>query len=87
MKKSQEQFVIDQLKLNGFVSRNLCLQERITRLGAIIWTLQHEKGWEFRGDYCKEKGGRNYYYYVVKSPLKVYNYKVEGLDKEIKVYA
>lgn len=84
MKKLQEQFIIDQLKLNGSISRNLCLQERITRLGAIICTLKKE-GWNFETKYVKENGGNNFYYYVIKSPLKIITYQVDG--KEIKIYA
>lgn len=82
MKKSQEQFVIGQLNLNGYISRNLCLQERITRLGAIVCDLK-EKGWEFDAKYVKENGGKNYYYYVTKTPLKKIIYKVPELGKEI----
>lgn len=84
MKKSQEQFVIDQLKLNGYISRNLCLQERITRLGAIICNLK-ASGWDFNAKYVRESGGKNFYYFVTKSPLKVVEYMVEG--QTIRTYA
>lgn len=91
MKKSQEQWVIEQLKLNGYISRNLCLQERITRLGAICCNLKKE-GWDFEAKYVKENGGKNYYYYVLKTPLKKIVYTipgmgdVEGLLKKITIY-
>jgi hypothetical protein len=68
MKQSQLQFVINQLKLNGFVSRNFCLKERITRLGARINDLK-KLGWDFRTEFIKENGGLNYYYFCTKSPL------------------
>jgi len=87
MKKSQETFVIDQLKLNGYISRNLCLQERITRLGAIICNLK-ASGWDFDAKYVRENGGKNFYYYVTKSPLKVVEYTIEGEGMgTIKIYA
>ena len=82
MKTSQEQFVISQLKLNGFISRNLCLQERITRLGAIICNLKKE-GWDFDPKYVQENGGRNFYYYVKTSPLKLFTYVAGGKEFSI----
>lgn len=55
-KPTQKQFVIDRLKQDGFVSRNMCLQNRITRLAAIVSVLESE-GWQLEpfkdeGDYC-----------------------------------
>lgn len=75
--KHQREFVINQLKLNGHISRNLCLQERISRLGSIICNLK-KVGWDFEPKYVNENGGKNYYYYVIKSPLKTHTYEVEG---------
>jgi len=84
MRQSQEQFVINQLKLNGYISRNLCLQERITRLGAIICNLK-KVGWDFDAKFVNEKGGKNFIYYATKSPLKVVKYTTpEG--KEISLF-
>ncbi|MCK9371014.1 hypothetical protein M0R04_13975 [Candidatus Dojkabacteria bacterium] len=80
--KSQESFVIDQLKLNGYISRNLCLQERITRLGAIICDLK-KVGWDFDPKYVHENGGKNFYYYVTKSPLKLFTYVAGGKEYSI----
>ena len=83
--KDQEQFIVNQLKLNGFISRNFCLQERITRLGAYICDLK-KKGWEFESKYVKENGGKNFYYYVTKTPLVKTEYYVKEIDKIITTY-
>ena len=50
--QTQENFVINELKKNGFISRNLCLQNYITRLGAIICDLKKE-GFNFSSGYVK----------------------------------
>ena len=55
MKTSQKQIVINQLRAEGSVSRNWCLQRYISRLSAIIYDLR-KRGWEFTeirrgGDY------------------------------------
>ena len=84
MKESQLQFVIDQLKLNGHISRNLCLKERITRLGSRIWDLK-KLGWDFETRWVKENGGKNFYYFAIKSPLKVVTYTKED-GSEIKIF-
>jgi len=52
MNQSQRQIVLEQLK-TGSVSRNWCLERRITRLGAIICALQKE-GWEFDAQYINK---------------------------------
>lgn len=81
MKKSQKQFVIDKLNTDGFISRNFCLKNYISRLSAIILNLR-EEGWELKGEW--EDG--DYYYKVVGSPFKKVVYKVQGLDKEITLF-
>lgn len=83
--KSQTQWVVEQLKLNGYVSRNLALQEHITRLGAIICNLS-KVGWVFEGKYVEENGGKNYYYYAISSPLKKISYFIPELNKTIEKY-
>ena len=85
MKQSQEKFVIEQLKLNGFISRNFCLENYVSRLSAIIQDLEAD-GWKFEPKYIPNKNGkgRNYVYYVVGSPLKKLTYTVDG--KEIIIY-
>lgn len=79
--KSQKQFVIDKLKTDGFISRNFCLKNYISRLSAIILTLRKE-GWELQGEW--ENG--DYYYKVTGSPLKKVIYKIPELNKEITLF-
>lgn len=67
MKHSQLNFVRDQLLQHGKVSRNLCLQNRISRLSGRILDLKHE-GWSITGKNVKENGGTNYYYYLIDRP-------------------
>ena len=71
--QSQTEYVITLLKNYGYVDRNNCLEQRLTRLGAIICNLK-KLGWDFRAEFVKEKGGKNFYYYATKSPLKVLQY-------------
>lgn len=42
MKLTQEQFVMEQLKTQGFISRNQCLANYITRLSSIIFNLKRQ---------------------------------------------
>jgi hypothetical protein len=53
MKSTQKQFVIDQLNKTGKISRNFCLNNYITRLGAIVCHLNKKEGWNLEG-YWKE---------------------------------
>ena len=75
--QSQKQYVEKILLNHGEISRNHCLQERITRLSAIIQSLE-ESGWEFNPHYRKENGGRNFYYTATKMPYRKVEYRVEG---------
>lgn len=55
MKKTQREWVEQQLKEKGAISRNTCLRNYISRLGAIICDMKAD-GWEFEtktvdGDY------------------------------------
>lgn len=52
LNETQKKFVIDELKRSGSVSRNYCLRNCITRLGAIICTLKKE-GWDLVGKYVE----------------------------------
>jgi len=81
-KPTQKQRVIGKLKRDKFITRNECLQNHITRLGAIINELNKD-GWELVGEY-DEKG--DYVYTLKASPIKKIVYKVDGLDKEIVIY-
>lgn len=85
MKKTQEQWTIDQLLNNGEVSRNAALQNFITRLGAIICNLNSE-GWEIRGHFRKYNHGKDFVYTLVSSPFKRVVYTVPALGKEIIKY-
>jgi hypothetical protein len=60
---TQKQFVINQLEAKGEISRNLCLNNRITRLAAIINNLK-KKGWEFKED----RINGDYIYYIKAKP-------------------
>lgn len=46
MDKTQKEFVVHQIKKNGFITRNQCLRNYISRLGAIIFELKKE-GFQF----------------------------------------
>lgn len=65
MKQSQKQWVISQLKEGGRISRNQCLERRITRLSAIIQVLETE-GYQFTP---KWEGG-DYVYHLKDVPKK-----------------
>lgn len=68
---SQQQKVIDILKSQGEISRNVCIRELfITRLSAIIQDLELE-GWEFVPEYRKTERGKDYVYIVKTRPTKV----------------
>ena len=60
-----------QLTTNKKISRNQCLREYISRLGAIIAILK-SKGWVFDAKYEKVQtkygwGGKDYVYYLVET--------------------
>lgn len=80
MKKTQIDFVIKQLLENGKISRNDCLKNYITRLGAIINRLNKE-GWEIEGGYKKGDYGKDYVYNVIKSPFKKVVYYKKGTNE------
>ncbi len=61
MKQTQKQWVMAQLKERGEITRNQCLQRRISRLSAIALTLKGE-GWELDGS---DREG-DYVYKVIK---------------------
>jgi hypothetical protein len=83
---TQKERIIKKLMLDGYVTRNQCLRNFISRLSAIIQDLE-EEGWVFKtsrngGNYKTEA---DYRYDVVSSPLQEIVYKVG--DREIKTYA
>lgn len=85
MKKTQKQIVINQLLENNEISRNWCLQNYISRLSAIIYTLEKE-GWSFK---TANRGG-DYVYMIDEYPkdfkplespnLKPHEVSTKGLD-------
>jgi hypothetical protein len=77
MKKTQLETVKKQLLETGQVSRNWCLQNFISRLGAIACDLKAE-GFELEGEYVKTTNGKDYVYKLKKSPYKRVEYRVEG---------
>lgn len=50
MKRTQIERVKDRLKARGFITRNECLQNYITRLATIVQKLENE-GWVFDAGY------------------------------------
>jgi len=71
--KTQKEWAINQLIKQGEVTRNSALQNYISRLGAIVCDLQKE-GWELKGENRKEKYGKDFVYYLIKSPYKKQEY-------------
>jgi len=65
-KLTQEQRIINKLKSDGEVSNLWAIRNSIWRLGAIICDLK-KKGYDFQGEYLRDKKGKL---------TKVYNYKL-----------
>jgi hypothetical protein len=78
MKQTQEQFVITHLKEHGKISRNFCLQNFISRLGAIICNL-NQNGWDIQGNWVKTDNGRDYVYTLLDRPKKKVSH-IEVID-------
>lgn len=68
MKQKQEDFVKEKLAEKGYITRNECLAEYITRLGAIICDLK-KQGYEFSSKFVKNPtGGQDYVYNLLRKP-------------------
>ena len=72
-KHSQKEFVKNELKNNGFITRNKCLRNYISRLSAIIFVLRDE-GFEFETKFVENKTAygsteRDFVYYWVNSDV------------------
>ena len=80
MKKTQEQFVINALRSEGEVTRNWALQNYISRLGAIIYSLNKRK-WVITGRYRKYSGGKDFVYTLISEPPKS---KYQIMDERFK---
>ena len=65
MKKTQLQKIKDALLKDGYVSRNWCLQNFITRLGARINDLKKE-GYQIEGRFIATAYGKDYRYFLKK---------------------
>ena len=72
MKLTQKKWVENILEKDGKISRNSCLQNYVSRLGAIIAVLKQD-GYEFDADYKEYRtlmgwSGKDYVYTVTKYP-------------------
>jgi hypothetical protein len=67
MKETQKNRVLNQLLTVGYITRNQCLRNYITRLASIISKLERE-GYEFSAGYQRTKSGIDYIYKL--KPLK-----------------
>ena len=84
MKKESQLEYVKKLLLNyGKVSRNHCLEQRLTRLTSRIDDLKNE-GWEIEPKREKINGGTDFVYYLKSSPYRKVMYKVEGMNPIIK---
>lgn len=70
---TQIDFVKSELEKNGSITRNECLRNYISRLGAIIDVLK-KQGWDFETRYIKSITpwgvGKDYEYKLIKKGLK-----------------
>jgi len=64
---SQKQRIIGQLQKYGFITRNACLKNYISRLGAIIFDLKQE-GYEFE---AKDMENGDYIYKWINKDAKI----------------
>jgi hypothetical protein len=93
--KSQKDFIIDELNINGHISRNYCLnlyhlkvRPSITKLATLISDLRLKDKWDIeRKHELDANGNKDEVYYVVKSPMKKTEYYVPELDRKITTYA
>jgi hypothetical protein len=79
-KETQRQRVIKKLLKDGFVTRNECLRNFMSRLGAVIQVLEDE-GWEFDAKYLPTSQGNDYIYKVIKCPLTRVEYTLPNGEK------
>lgn len=59
--QTQKKWVLERLQARGYITRNECLQNYISRLGAIICDLKKE-GYEIVGKNLKTEKGVDYIY-------------------------
>jgi hypothetical protein len=65
--ESQKNWVKEQLRINGFITRNEALRNFCSRLGAIIYVLKKE-GYQFEVYYQKTEKGKDFVYMLTKRP-------------------
>lgn len=65
--QSQTEQILEELRINGFVSNFWAIENRILRLSPLIH-LKRCNGYHFRTEYGDDLGlgGKNYYYYLEK---------------------
>ena len=79
-KTSQLEYIRKLLLNYGEVSRNHCLEQRITRLGSRIYDLRQE-GFLIEPKRVKKNGGVDYVYYLVSAPYQKMKYVTpDGLE-------
>lgn len=59
--ETQKKWILDRIEEQGFITRNQCLRQYISRLGAIIDDLKKE-GYQFEAEYQKTEYGKDYVY-------------------------
>lgn len=68
---TQKEFVANRLRADGRISRNFCLKNYISRLGALINLLKKD-GWEFDASYVNVETpfgkSKDYVYKLIKAP-------------------
>lgn len=66
--ETQEKWVKEQLDEHGFITRNVCLRNYISRLGAIVYDMK-KQGYEFTTEYQKTPaGGKDFIYTLIAKP-------------------
>jgi len=70
---TQKKWVKSQLKEKGFITRNECLRNYISRLGSIICDLKKE-GYDITGDYIKTEYGKDFSYKLTPNQNNLYDY-------------
>jgi hypothetical protein len=82
IKLTQKKWVIEQLEQNGKITRNECLKNYITRLGAIICDLKKD-GYEFEyGEYLSYGTNKKDYIYRLKTtPKKILSFSDQAVEK------
>lgn len=75
MKNNQKNFIKQKLLEDGYITRNFCLKNYISRLASHITVLKNE-GWEFETENVKIETpmgwtGTDYKYKLIKAPLEL----------------